>query len=286
MFILPEDDYPLYDSAIHQAASSGDTSILQNLLDGPGRSQRVNLKNYLGCTPLRLAASKGHHECVHLLLQSGASIEEVDRKGQTALFMAIAGNHIECVKLLLNAGADPNGRRENICTPLYVAACAGYDECIELLLAAKADVNRRHTDVEWLTFLTDPLCVSVDKNHFNCFKLLLLAGADMTCGQGTSGLRYLTVSALQKYDNSFLILLLEMGLPLQVTDLKHAQFGMVEKFTPGLLNFLRYALSNPRSLQSLCRLTVRKFLGPENKTFFTDQLPLPNKLLSYIMFQT
>ncbi|XP_071825561.1 ankyrin repeat and SOCS box protein 1-like [Apostichopus japonicus] len=281
-----EDDYPLYDSAIHQAASNGDITIIRNLLDGPGRTQRVNLKNYLGCTPLRLAASKGHWECVQLLLQSGASIEEGDRKGQTALFMAIAGNHIECVKLLLAAGADPNGRRENMCTPLYLAACAGFVECIDLLLDAHADVNRKHTDVDWLTFLTDPLCVSIEKNHLECFRLLLMAGADMSCGQGVSGLRHLTLQALQKNDPRYLQMLLEFGLSLQITDLNHQQFTLQkEKFTPGMYTFLQIALSNARPLQDLCRFTVRRAIGLRNMSCLVKKLPLPGKLQDFIVFR-
>lgn len=242
--VTTEDDFPLYDSAIHQAACNGDIAIVQNLLDGAGRTQRVNLKNYLGCTPLRLAASKGHWECVQILLQSGARVDEVDRKGQTALFMAIAGNHIECVKLLLAAGADPNGRRENICTPLYLAACAGFEDCIRLLLEAHADVNRKHTDVGWLTFLTNPLCVSVEKNHFNCFRLLLLAGADMSCGQAISGLRHLTLQVLLRDDPRYLEMMLKFGLPLQVSDLEHEQFiSQKQKCNPERWNMLQNALS-------------------------------------------
>ncbi len=50
------------DTPLHEAAYKGDFDQLTFLLDQPEWKRQVNAKNWLGCTPLRLAATGQYQE--------------------------------------------------------------------------------------------------------------------------------------------------------------------------------------------------------------------------------
>ncbi|CAJ0955096.1 unnamed protein product [Ranitomeya imitator] len=90
------------------------TEHCKKLIDGY-RKRRINEKSvwcsgWLPCSPLRIAATAGHADCVAVLIDFGAQLELVDVKGQTPLFVATENEHLDCVEVLLKAGADPNGK--------------------------------------------------------------------------------------------------------------------------------------------------------------------------------
>lgn len=100
---------------------------------------RINEKSvwccgWLPCTPLRIAATAGHGNCVEFLIQKGAEIDLVDVKGQTALYVAVVNGHLECAQILLEAGADPNGSRHHRSTPVYHAARVGRADLLRELI--------------------------------------------------------------------------------------------------------------------------------------------------------
>ena len=55
---------------------------------------------------LTIAADKGHHKFVELLLQHNASIDVRNKKGATPLWLACNGGHLEVVQLLIGRRAD------------------------------------------------------------------------------------------------------------------------------------------------------------------------------------
>ncbi len=64
----------VYDSPLHRAAFGGDLSTLRRLLSNPENLSQIPLRNHLGCTPLRLAATAGNDECLLLLIAHGAQV--------------------------------------------------------------------------------------------------------------------------------------------------------------------------------------------------------------------
>jgi ankyrin repeat protein len=93
-------------TAMHEAASSGNTEVLGALLK---RGASVNVVDANGSTPLALAALKGNHQVVELLLEHGAakSIDQSNLTGKTALHIAArAANEPLCQTLILKGGAD------------------------------------------------------------------------------------------------------------------------------------------------------------------------------------
>lgn len=100
---------------------------------------RINEKSvwccgWLPCTPLRIAATAGHGNCVDFLIRKGAEVDLVDVKGQTALYVAVVNGHLESTQILLEAGADPNGSRHHRSTPVYHASRVGRADILKALI--------------------------------------------------------------------------------------------------------------------------------------------------------
>lgn len=89
---------------------------------------------WLPCTPLRIAATAGHGNCVDFLIRKGAEVDLVDVKGQTALYVAVVNGHLESAQILLEAGADPNGSRHHRSTPVYHASRVGRADILKALI--------------------------------------------------------------------------------------------------------------------------------------------------------
>ncbi|EMP34824.1 Ankyrin repeat and SOCS box protein 1, partial [Chelonia mydas] len=135
-------DHPLEhceDMRLHNAAYVGDLETLRSLLQEESFQSRINEKSvwccgWLPCTPLRIAATAGHGNCVDFLLQKGAEIDLVDVKGQTALYVAVVNGHLECAQILLEAGADPNGSHHHRSTPVYHTSRVGRADILRELI--------------------------------------------------------------------------------------------------------------------------------------------------------
>eukprot|EP00041_Stephanoeca_diplocostata_P015325 m.292289 g.292289 ORF g.292289 m.292289 type:complete len:941 (-) comp19996_c0_seq2:228-3050(-) len=82
------------------AATSGDSLKLEMLAKS---GQNVNTADYDGRTALHVAAAEGHIDCVHVLLELGAT-ESQDRWGNTAFNDAVRGENAEIIALLKSYG--------------------------------------------------------------------------------------------------------------------------------------------------------------------------------------
>ena len=60
-------------------------------------------------SPLMTAASHGH-SCVKLLIDTGADVNQEDRRDVTALMLASQEGHHKCVELLIESRTDVNKR--------------------------------------------------------------------------------------------------------------------------------------------------------------------------------
>ena len=92
-------------------------------------------------TPLHVASSKGHAECVQLLLAAKAAIDQPTSDGRTPLLAACYYGRTACVRLLLGAHASVDRPNKREARPLFSASNNGHTECVRLLLGASASVN-------------------------------------------------------------------------------------------------------------------------------------------------
>ncbi|KAK2970605.1 hypothetical protein RJ640_011535, partial [Escallonia rubra] len=91
--------------------------------------------NAAGETPVYLAAERGYHDLVSLLVNTCKSVAYGGPDGRTALHGAIISNSKECTAILLES--NPTLIKEtdaNELTPLHYAACNGYTQRASQLL--------------------------------------------------------------------------------------------------------------------------------------------------------
>lgn len=124
-----------------KAASDGDLKIIRSCLN---EKYDVNISNNDGKTPLMLAIEKHHMKAVKFLLEKGANIHIMDRKGDTALQYNIRHyGDLEINKMLFNKGAYVNMSDHNGNTLLHISSDRCDTKLIEQLLDQGAN-----TDIE------------------------------------------------------------------------------------------------------------------------------------------
>ncbi|XP_037641775.1 GA-binding protein subunit beta-1-like [Sebastes umbrosus] len=97
--------------------------------------------DWLGSSPLHLAAQYGHHSTAEVLLRAGVSRDARTKVDKTPLHMAASEGHSTLVDLLVQNGADINAKDMLKMTALHWAAQHGHREVAELLLRYGADVH-------------------------------------------------------------------------------------------------------------------------------------------------
>ena len=151
------------------AIHGGNINCLRLLLEA---GADIDNADFYGRTPLHLSAQCGHLDCLQLLLEAGAETDKADPNGNAALHWAAWSGRLDCLRLLLQAGADKNKGDTMGRTPLHGAAECGHLDCLRLLLEAGADKDKVDTTGE------TPLHKAARVGHPECLRLLLEAGAD------------------------------------------------------------------------------------------------------------
>ncbi|XP_043930987.1 ankyrin repeat and SOCS box protein 1 isoform X1 [Protopterus annectens] len=296
------------DTRLHDAAYVGDLDTLRSLLQEENFKRRINEKSvwccgWLPCTPLRIAATAGHGDCVNFLIQKGADVDLVDVKGQTALYVAVVNGHLDCVHILLEAGADPSGSRHHRSTPVYHSCRVGRADILKELIKYNADVDVDHqlssripTPVSrrLTSLVVCPLYISAAYHNLECFQLLLQAGAnpDYNCWSPVNvddfarGSPTCVLDAVLRHgcEAEFVNLLVDFGANLSLVKwdtLEADTMGRV-RVNPEALQAFRKAKSTSRCLTSLCRIAIRRALG-KHRLHLIHALPVPDTVKAFLL---
>ncbi|XP_033830909.1 GA-binding protein subunit beta-2a [Periophthalmus magnuspinnatus] len=97
--------------------------------------------DWLGTSPLHLAAQHGHYSTADVLLRAGVSRDARTKVDRTPLHMAAAEGHTIIVELLVRSGADINAKDMLKMTALHWAAQHGHHGVAETLIKHGADVH-------------------------------------------------------------------------------------------------------------------------------------------------
>lgn len=281
--------------ALNTAVSSDDVTLLAQLLSQEAYRKSINARSGWGVpvTPLRTAAALGHLRCLELLLEHGAEIDSLDVKAQTPLFTAVSGKHLDCVVALLKSGADPNGSQYNNCSPVLTAAREGDVEVLRELLRYRAEVDVKPKVPDWAANATacrGPLYISAVYGHLDCFKLLLLHGAnpDFNCTDEKMLARIkqpktvLEVCLRYGCGVEYIQLLIDFGANVFLPTL------IVDKMTKQneALGLLLQQRVCPKTLMSQTRLAIRRFIPLTDKEPAIDSFNIPLIMRNYLKYNT
>uniref|UniRef100_V9L2P1 GA-binding protein subunit beta-2 n=1 Tax=Callorhinchus milii TaxID=7868 RepID=V9L2P1_CALMI len=97
--------------------------------------------DWLGTSPLHLAAQYGHYSTAEVLLRAGVSRDARTKVDRTPLHMAAAEGHGSIVELLIRNNADINARDMLKMTALHWAVDHEHHEVVEIFLKYGADVH-------------------------------------------------------------------------------------------------------------------------------------------------
>eukprot|EP00756_Hemistasia_phaeocysticola_P025754 Hpha_TRINITY_DN16022_c4_g1::TRINITY_DN16022_c4_g1_i2::g.118674::m.118674/K10380/ANK; ankyrin len=147
---------------LHSAAGNGQIKSLALLLSLEGVDP--NRQTEVGLTPCGIAAHRGYHEALPLLIRKGADVNLASFLGRTPLHISARRGHVDCVKILIREGADLNRvtcppsvsasgkdpeverklqllQRELGWTPCHYAAAGGHATVLGVLMAAGCDLK-------------------------------------------------------------------------------------------------------------------------------------------------
>ena len=162
----------LSDPLFHKLCKEDNLAKIGNILEQ--HPEYLNQQDQrLGLTLLANAVIYSKIEIIRFLLGKGADPNIQDFVGESPLHLAADNSDIEITELLLLAKAEPNCSTVDGETPLHHAAFKGDRKIIKLLLSYGADPN--HADI---TLGRTPLHCAIHCEHIHCIKLLLSYGAD------------------------------------------------------------------------------------------------------------
>ncbi|XP_075395708.1 ankyrin repeat and SOCS box protein 12 [Tenrec ecaudatus] len=280
--------------ALNQAVYDNDFQTLDLLLCQERYKRFINSRSGWGVpgTPLRLAAASGHLSCLRVLLAHGADVDSLDVKAQTPLFTAVSHGHVDCVRVLLEAGACPGGSIYNNCSPVLTASRDGAITILEELLGHGAEVNVKAKLPVWASNVAScsgPLYLAAVYGHLDCFRLLLLHGADPDYNCTDQYLlahvpqprTLLEICLHHNCEPEYIQLLIDFGANIYLPSLSLDLTSQDDKGVALLLQ----ARATPRSLLSQARLVICRALCQAGKPQATNQLDIPPMLISYLKHQ-
>uniref|UniRef100_A0A8C8FRL5 Uveal autoantigen with coiled-coil domains and ankyrin repeats n=1 Tax=Oncorhynchus tshawytscha TaxID=74940 RepID=A0A8C8FRL5_ONCTS len=158
-------------SAFHLSATRGHLDCLNLIL---GHSVDLTATDATGKNALHLASRNGQSLCVQKLLQHNCPVGNVDLQGRTALHDAVMAGCSSSVKLLCDSGASVNASDFDGRTPLVLATQMCHPHICRLLLERGADIAIR--DKQNKTALT----LGCEYGCKDAVEVLLKSGADVT----------------------------------------------------------------------------------------------------------
>ncbi|NXA07557.1 ASB12 protein, partial [Sapayoa aenigma] len=279
---------------LSRAISQDDHETLEKLLSQDKYKRLINRRSGWGVPspPLRLAAAGGHERSVRALLAHGAEVDGLDVKAQTPLFVAVANGHRGCVRALLEAGASPLGSVHNNCSPLLLAARDGRAGILRELLERGADANvhaRLPGSAATPAGCSGPLYLAAAYAHLDCFRALLLHGADpdynctdrSVIAQIREPRTLLETCLRHGGRGDFVKLLIDFGANVYLP--KIPADGAAPR-SEGL-ELLLQARAHPKSLLSQSRLAVRRLLKQPDLQSALRELQIPAVLANYLQHQ-
>uniref|UniRef100_A0A3B1J412 Ankyrin repeat domain 28b n=1 Tax=Astyanax mexicanus TaxID=7994 RepID=A0A3B1J412_ASTMX len=159
---------------------------------GPSTGLRI-WPNAYGNTPLHVACYNGQDVVVNELIESGASVNQINEKGFAPLHFNAASRHgALCLQLLVGNGADVNIKSKDGKTPLHMTAIHGRFSRSQALIHYGAEIDCEDKNGN------TPLHIAARYGHELLINTLVTNGAD-TSRRGVHGMFPLHLAALSGF---------------------------------------------------------------------------------------
>uniref|UniRef100_A0A673SX90 Retinoic acid induced 14 n=1 Tax=Suricata suricatta TaxID=37032 RepID=A0A673SX90_SURSU len=159
------------DDRLLQAVENGDAEKVASLLGKKGAS--ATKQDSEGKTAFHLAATKGHVECLRVMVTHGVDVTAQDTAGHSALHLAAKNSHHECIRKLLQSKCPAGSVDSSGKTALHYAAAQGCLQAVQVLCEHKSPINLKDLDGNI------PLLLAVQNGHSEVCRFLLDHGADV-----------------------------------------------------------------------------------------------------------
>lgn len=177
-------------TALHRAAERGHRKIVRLLLDHGALLEALDKRGdgALGTTPLGSAVHKNHCSTVQLLIDEGADIDhDAGRYWGTPLMRAVHNENVDIVRLLLEHGADPNTKCDSDLGANALDAAFTDVKCNLNILDTIQLLIKKGANIEAKnTNGETALCKAVRRSWIEAVSLLLECGADPNAVQETT----------------------------------------------------------------------------------------------------
>ncbi|XP_036740788.2 ankycorbin isoform X1 [Manis pentadactyla] len=217
------------DDRLLQAVENGDAEKVASLLGKKGASATKHDSE--GKTAFHLAATKGHVECLRVMVTHGVDVTAQDTAGHSALHLAAKNSHHECIRKLLQSKCPAESTDSSGKTALHYAAAQGCLPAVQVLCEHKSPINLKDLDGNI------PLLLAVHNGHSEVCRFLLDHRAD--------------VNSRDKNGRTALMLACEIGSSNIVEALikKGADLNLVDSLGHNALHYSKH--SESAGIQSL-----------------------------------
>ncbi|XP_053513192.1 ankycorbin isoform X1 [Artibeus jamaicensis] len=217
------------DDRLLQAVENGDAEKVASLLGKKGAS--ATKQDSEGKTAFHLAATKGHVECLRVMVTHGVDVTAQDTAGHSALHLAAKNSHHEYIRKLLQSKCPAESTDSSGKTALHYAAAQGCLPAVQVLCEHRSPVNLKDSDGNI------PLLLAAQNGHSEVCRFLLDHGAD--------------VNSRDKNGRTALMVACEIGSSNIVEALikKEADLTLVDSLGHNALHYSR--LSENTGIQSL-----------------------------------
>lgn len=166
---------------LHFAAECGSLPLVEKILNIG--LEDINVRNSSGTTPLHLAARAGHCKTVFLLIQEGADIYLLNRKGNSVLTEAVRSRQMKLIEFLYKEMFNSEAN-DHVNACMYFAYMKNFFEATHFFLQNGADSN-------YMNEKKPMLHIASAKNDYETVRLLIDRGADINAvnASGETALR-------------------------------------------------------------------------------------------------
>ena len=125
-----------FNTPLHFAASKGNLESVKLIMERPDASELINKGNAYGNTALHEAAVGGQDAVITYLIEKGANVNVINKRGSTPLLFALYGDQPTraLISTLLSHGANITQVDEDGVGVLHISAIKGHEDLVKFFL--------------------------------------------------------------------------------------------------------------------------------------------------------